>query len=421
MVKYRRLMEALLVYERAIDASSFGIAIADMRREDHPIIFANEAFVRMTGYARDEILGRNCRFLQGEDRKQEALDTVRKALQEGTSCGVMLRNFRKDGSPFWNELHLSPVRDAHGEITHFVGVQNDVTEREEAKAELIEEHRKLEEAKDKLRSAQAQLVHGEKMRSLGQLVAAVAHEVNNPAAFVFSNLHSLRPMMNDLCACVDELRALVDGIGDAEISRQAAGILERFDFTFIREEHQDMVSSSLDGISRIKSIVGELRTFSRHDESDFKMADVGSGLRSTASLARPVLKERIQVEFDLDAELPLIECHPTQLNQAVLNLIMNAGQAIAGKGTITIRTRGGPSSIGIAICDTGSGMTEEVRSRLFEPFFTTKKADEGTGLGLSIVRDIIVDIHGGTIDVESAVGEGTTFSITLPREQQPAT
>ncbi len=403
----------LWLHDRALAASSCGITIADALHSDLPLIYVNDAFLRITGYAEAEVIGRNCRFLQGDDRDQPALDTLRRALREGHDSTIILRNYRRDGTLFWNELFTSPVIDAQGRLTHFVGVQTDVTQRVQAEASLQRERAALERTLAELRQTQTMLIHAEKMTALGQMVAGVAHEINNPVSFVTSNLHSLSHTVEDVFNLYDQLEQLaLDGAISQEFAR-ALRIDSNLDF--LREDSADLLRSSEDGLRRVRGIVDTLRTFSRLDEAELKVVSLKESLESTLLIARLELQGRVKVALEVD-DLPEIRCYPAELNQVFLNLIVNAAQAIDGRGILTIRGRDSGDTIILQFHDTGKGMSPEVQRRIFEPFFTTKPVGAGTGLGLAIAYKIVTDRHRGQIEVESTPGMGSTFTLTLPKD-----
>jgi PAS domain S-box-containing protein len=411
--------EELRLHDRAMGASSCGITIADCRLPDMPLIYVNDAFETVTGYSVRETMGRNCRFLQIRadgtmDRDQEGVGEIRRALLMGEDCTATLRNYRKNGDLFYNELHVSPIFDASGRLTHFVGVQTDITRRVLAEETVIRERADLEKTLNELRETQAMLVHIEKMSALGQMVAGVAHEINNPISFVNSNLHSLRASMTDFFSAYDRLEGLLGSQG-ASIRDAAADIRAAADIDFLRDDLDDLFNASLSGLDRVKRIVQALRTFSRLDEAETKETSLRENIESTLALARAELRDRIEVVIDIEP-IPDIRCHPAELNQVFLNIILNAAQAIDGKGRITIRGRDMGDHVRLEFEDTGSGMPPEIVRQIFNPFFTTKPVGQGTGLGLSIAYKIITDRHKGTITVESTPDAGSTFIITLPKD-----
>jgi signal transduction histidine kinase len=249
---------------------------------------------------------------------------------------------------------------------------------------------RVEDRTAELRDTQAQLVQAEKMKSLGQLVAGVAHELNNPIGFVHANLQLLDEYIGKL------VEAQRNG-GDPERARQAIAKL---------------LARSREGTERVKKIVQDLRTFSRMDHAELQDADLHEEIERTLGLMEPRFKAGIEVERDY-GRLPRVRCYAGQLNQVFLNLLMNACDAMNDQGRITIRTRPSPTGVRLEFSDDGPGIPENVRSRIFDPFFTTKPVGEGTGLGLSLSHGI-VERHGGRIQVESEPGEGTTFAIDLP-------
>jgi PAS domain S-box-containing protein len=414
--------EELRLHDRAMSASSCGITIADCRLPDMPLIYVNDAFESVTGYTVQETMGRNCRFLQIRsdgtvDSDQPGLQQIRRALRAGEDCTATLRNYRKDGELFYNELHVSPIFDAAGNLTHFVGVQTDITRRVLAEELVIQERADLEKTLSELRETQAMLVHIEKMSALGQMVAGVAHEINNPISFVTSNLHSLRAAMNDFFNAYDQLEALLAAQG-VSLRAAAADIRAAADIDFLRSDLNDLFSASLSGLDRVKRIVQALRTFSRLDEAEIKETSLRENIESTLALARAELRDRIEVIIDIEP-MPDIRCHPAELNQVFLNIILNAAQAIEGRGRITIRGRDMGDHVRLEFEDTGKGMTPDIMRQIFNPFFTTKPVGQGTGLGLSIAYKIITDRHKGTISVESTPNVGSTFIITLPKDVKP--
>ena len=254
---------------------------------------------------------------------------------------------------------------------------------------------RVEERTRELRDTQAQLVQSEKMRSLGQLVAGVAHELNNPIGFVHANLQLLEEYVERLMHT------------EADPARRQR----------TRDAIEKLLSRSQEGAGRVKQIVQDLRTFSRTDQAELTQVSLNEAIQRTLALMEPRTKNGIVVERDL-GELPEVRCYSGQLNQVFMNLLMNACDAMDGRGKITVRTRPADDGVVLEFQDDGPGMTPEVRGRIFEPFFTTKPVGKGTGLGLSISHGI-VERHGGSMTVESAPGEGACFTIRLPLEPPP--
>jgi len=249
---------------------------------------------------------------------------------------------------------------------------------------------RVEERTRELREAQTQLMQSEKMRSLGQLVAGVAHELNNPIGFVHANLKLLEEY-------VGKLTEAQERGGDASRPREAIAKL---------------IQRSREGTQRVKQIVADLRTFSRMDQGELQVADLNREIESTIVLMEPRCKSGMRIERDF-GELPGVRCHAGQLNQVFLNVMMNACDAVGTRGELTIRTRPTSDGVRLEFADDGPGIVPDVRDRIFEPFFTTKPVGQGTGLGLSLSHSII-ERHGGRIWVESEPGHGTRFVIELP-------
>jgi two-component system NtrC family sensor kinase len=292
-----------------------------------------------------------------------------------------------------------------------VGLNSEVTN---LQRELAIKNNQLEKTLSKLKETQMMLIHSEKMNAMGQLVAGVAHEINNPISFVTSNVHSLGEMTKDLVKAFSKLEQEVDAAQLESLTRTVAQIHKEADIDFIVTDLDDLLATSLDGLKRVKKIVAELRNFSRLDEAESKRASLREGIESSLSLAQSELKNRILVELDIDPDLPEIICRPAELNQVFLNIIINAAQAIQGAGHLRIKATYDSEFIFLEFSDDGMGMTSEVQKNIFNPFFTTKAVGSGTGLGLSIAHKIITDGHRGTISVESRLGLGTSFVIKLP-------
>lgn len=412
---FAHIQRDLELYTAAMESTSSGISISDAQQPDMPLIYVNRAFTQMSGYAAEEVIGKNCRFLQGDNQDQhEARRTIREALETGGHCKVLLKNYHKDGTFFWNELIISPICNKEGELTHFVGIQNDVTDREEARRERAAKQRELKQALEKLQETQTLLIHSEKMNAMGQMVAGVAHEINNPIAFVASNTHALKEMANDLRDAYGQLYEAINASENEALKTTAAKVHKSADVDFITEDLQDLISSSLDGLKRVKGIVQSLRNFSRLDEAELKVASMKECIESTLEITAPAVKNKLKIDCRLD-DLSPIKCRPSELNQVFLNLIINASQAVENKGHLEIAGRETDEELVLTFTDNGKGMDEETQDQIFNPFFTTKPVGEGTGLGLSIAYKIIADGHNGSISVDSEPGKGTTFTISLPK------
>lgn len=287
--------------------------------------------------------------------------------------------------------------------------------------ELNKSNIELSEAYKKLKSTQAQLVHSEKMASLGQLVAGVAHELNNPINFIYGNMPHLRTYINDIKDILGKYeKAHIDKSEKDQIEK----LKEEINWDFIMPDLDIMINDCQNGAERSKKIVQDLKNFSRLGEAKFKPADIREGIETTLNLLANYYKNKIKVETDYD-DIEKIECFPDQLNQVFMNLLLNAAQAMpqskidSGQAIVWISTKKDHDYVTITIKDNGEGIPDENIKKIFDPFFTTKTVGEGTGLGLSISYGII-EKHNGNIEATSELGSGTTFIIKLPINQKMA-
>ncbi len=277
---------------------------------------------------------------------------------------------------------------------------------------LRQEKERLAVLVQELEAAQAQLMQSERMASIGQLAAGVAHEINNPVGFVNSNLGSLQGYVTKLLQLLQAYKGLESVLPDSALT-QLASLKQEFDFEFMCEDIMVLLAESLDGLKRVTRIVQDLKNFSHVDESESQLADLEAGLESTLRVVWNELKYKCEVVREF-AGVPQISCYPFQLNQVFMNLLVNASQAIETKGRITVRTGFDAQQVWVQVQDTGKGIRLEHLPRIFDPFFSTKPVGKGTGLGLSLSYSIVKK-HGGHIDVASLVGQGSTFTVFLPR------
>jgi C4-dicarboxylate-specific signal transduction histidine kinase len=285
---------------------------------------------------------------------------------------------------------------------------------------IVEQKDKLESAYQELKMAQKQLVHSEKMASIGQLAAGVAHEINNPVAFVKSNLCSLNNYVKTYQKLIhiqqNALEELTEEI-DAKNSH-LIGELQTFcndnDIDFINEDIHTLLEEAIDGTSRVEEITKSLKIYSRASDDNMEEFDINCCITDTIKMLNSQLKYSCDVNTTL-GQLPMYHGNRSKISQVFTNIIVNAAQAMETKGSLSIHTISDSAAIKIIFADTGKGIAEENLQKLFDPFFTTKPVGEGTGLGLSISHGIIKD-HGGDIDVCSEIGKGTTFTILLPME-----
>ena len=311
---------------------------------------------------------------------------------------------RADGSVVPVGISCSPILDNQGERIGAVAIFQDLTQ---------------------VKELQGQLLQSEKMASIGQLAAGVAHEINNPMGFIHANLYQMAEYVTDLRRVwkqVEELQRQVTGGDPEELQRASAALttaVEQADVAFLLADLEKAIRESQEGSERIRHIVQDLRDFSHHGDGERVLADIGECLDSTVTIVWPMMKHLVTLERDYGAR-GRIHCHPMHLKQIFMNLLVNAYQAIEERigpsgemGTVRVVTRAVERGVEIAISDTGCGIAADQLERIFDPFFTTKKVGAGMGLGLSTSYNI-AQRHGGTLSVESRVGEGTTFRLFLP-------
>lgn len=296
-------------------------------------------------------------------------------------------------------------------------LESDVQRRALIEAELTKRNGELTELNAKLADATKQLVQSEKLASIGQLAAGVAHEINNPIGYVHSNIGTLDVYLTDLFSVLNAYEKLEPGLGQPEQNSLQA-LRKDVDIDFLKEDIPVLMRESKEGITRVRKIVQDLKDFSRVDSTqEWSWVNLHHGLDSTINIVANEIKYKADIVKEY-GELPEVQCLSSQLNQVFMNLLVNAAHAMGEqRGRITIRTGASQDHVWLSFEDTGSGMSDEIRQKIFDPFFTTKPIGQGTGLGLSLSYGIVQN-HNGQIEVESTPGKGTTFRITLPIKHQ---
>jgi PAS domain S-box-containing protein len=383
----------------------------------------NPAAARMLGWKTEALVGQPLHAIMhhtrpdGRPYPSTECPTYR-ALKGGTQIQVDDEVFwRKDGSSFEVEYTTTPLWEDDA-IAGAVVVFTDITSRKRAEREAQKNYAEMKALNRKLEDAQNQLLQSEKMASIGQLAAGVAHEINNPIGYVHSNLGSLNKYIRTLLGIIETYEKAEASIIDSEALSRVQAAKREADLEFLREDVNALLSESQEGISRVKKIVQDLKDFSHVDEAEWQWTDLHHGLDATLNIVWNELKYKTEVIKEYGS-LPEIECFPSQLNQVFMNLLVNAGHAIETRGTITIRTGAEGEQVWVEIADSGKGIAPEHLTRIFEPFFTTKPVGKGTGLGLSVSYNI-VQKHHGRIEVESEIGKGTTFRVWLPIKRADA-
>lgn len=436
----RAQQEHLLTRDRAMAATTNGVVITDPHQPDNPVIYCNPGFEQLTGYAEEETLGRNLRFLARDDHDQPGLAEVRKALCERRGCQVVIRNYKKDGTMFWNTLSISPIFDEQGDLLNYVGVQHDTTEhkrledelnrkaeeslasnteltrREKVTQSLLEDlqtsknsleqqqrslqeaHASLRRSHEELQAVQLQLIQAAKMESVGRMAAGVAHEVKNPLAIIL--------------------------MGIAYLSKQ----LPNGDPTL------GMVLNDMEGaVRRADTVIRGLLDFSAPGELHLSAEDLNAVIEQSLLLVKHDLdKAHVTAVRELAPSLPPLKLDGSKIQQALINLFTNAVHAMPNGGTLTVRTGIKPvAEVGRALAsrnpgraftgatvivaeveDTGTGIPEDKLPKIFDPFFTTKATGKGTGLGLTVTNKI-VELHGGVLDIRNRAEGGVRATLVF--------
>jgi PAS domain S-box-containing protein len=373
------------------------------------IDYVNRAACELLQYAPEELLGRHAYDIEvGNPREQWPAYWQR--IKQVRAETVETRMRRCDGSIVPIEASLCYL--AFDGSEHVFCFARDIGKRKQAEEALLHTVEQLKESNRKLEDMHQQLLQSEKMASLGQLAAGVAHEINNPIAFVNANLGTLREYLTGLL----QLVALYERgenllVADLALLEDIRGAREKLDLAFLREDASHLLAESLDGVQRVRRIVQDLRDFSHVDQAERQPYKLHAGLDSALNILSSEIRGKVEVRKEYGV-LPEVDCVPAQINQVFMGLLMNAVQAVGQGGIVTIRTGTENGSVWVEIEDNGCGIPQENLQHVFEPFFTTKPPGKGTGLGLSMCYGIIKQ-HGGRIDIESEVGKGTRVTVRL--------
>ncbi len=535
--------EVLRKLSLAVEQNPCSIVITDT---GGVIEYVNPRFCEISGYSLDEAVGQHTRILKSGVHGDELYDEMWQTISAGGDWRGEFQNRTKDGRLYWVLASISPIRNAAGEITHYIAIKEEITARKQAEAalrksqaELLVKHEQLmvlyaqvelgkqqweqtldcirdgvllvdrcdavvrcnkavaelaglplkdikgtswrelllgptvdtgrfdgengelydtaterwfivrsypyaggggagggkvitlhdataikrasadlEQAYNELKMTQAHILQQEKMASIGQLAAGVAHEINNPIGFVGSNLGTLGKYLDRVTDYLAFETGQIAARSLDELEGELAGKRKALKLDYVLDDARQLIAESLDGTDRVRQIVQNLKSFSRVDEAEYKFAQINDCLESTLNIVWNELKYKATVNREY-GELPPVKCYPQQLNQVFMNLLVNAAHAIEKQGEITVTSWAADGCVHVAVKDSGCGIPPEVQKRIFEPFFTTKEVGKGTGLGLSISYDIVKK-HGGEIRVESTPGAGTTFTVQIPAVTRPA-
>lgn len=404
MEKERLLQEALRQAEEFRTALDYVNTCIYIKDSESRYLYANRPTLELFGCSAEELIGSpDSRFFPPETVKQ--LHSIDNRVFAGERTTEEVAVVQPDGSHrIYLELKTPFYTDSSSSlISGLLGISTDITDLKQAEQHLLE--------------MQTQLLQNEKMASIGQLSAGIAHEINNPMGFINSNLGTLEKYVEKFDRYISCLEEGLRRSGSPSDQQEAETLRKNLKLDYVQRDIHQLLVESADGADRVMKIVQDLKTFARSDSSQIGRADINQCLDSTINIIWNQIKYLAELQRDY-GDLPKLPCNIQQLNQVFMNLLVNACHAIeacgAGAlGRITVRTRADDEYLYISISDTGCGMSEELQRRIFEPFFTTKEVGKGTGLGLSISYDIIKK-HGGEILVESREGTGTTFTVRMP-------
>jgi PAS domain S-box-containing protein len=430
--------------------------------EDQVFKLVNAEMSRITGYSEDELVGMSVNVLgscplellptEVHDGSQAGgSGPVRVESQwrtkDGRTIDVLVCSGKLDGLPAtgWTPLMVVDItkqKEAERETAKIISclgnviaertqwlnennktLQWEVDKRSEIEKELRRSRSELQYTVKQLQKTQAQIIQSEKMASIGQLAAGVAHEINNPVAFMSSNLNAMAQYQSQLADILQKSMEIIGALGDSRDAQQlpdamaaavaeVQALAEQMDLEFLFEDFPQLIEESQEGALRIRKIVGDLKDFAHPGEQHRVAADINQGLDTTINIAWNEIKYKAELIRDY-GEIPPVTCYPQQINQVFMNLLVNAAQALEKDGRIVVRTRYVDGQVVIQISDNGCGIPEAIKPKIFDPFFTTKEIGKGTGLGLNMAYNIIKK-HKGKIEVDSTEGRGTTFTIILP-------
>lgn len=521
--------EQFRLQSAGLECAANAIVITDLSGS---INWVNPAFSTLTGYSAGEIIGKSASILNSGKHPRRFFREMWECILSGGTWRGEIVNRHKSGHLYTEEMIITPIRDARGNICNFVAIKQDVSDRKRIQENLENAHRETERLLASISSVligvdendtitrwnaiaeeifaipaaavvgkpflhcgidwnwrevlnhiagcrdadhpthwddiryktpagkdgflritvnpilsesrqfagflmlasevterkmlESQLTQAQKLESIGQLGAGIAHEINTPIQYVGDNIRFIHDSFKDLAALIGaygQLRqACVSGADTSGHCAETARLEKAIDLEYLLQEIPLATRQSLDGVARIASIVMAMKEFSHPGYDEKKLTDINKSLESTITVSRNEWKYVAEMQTDFDPDLPAVPCLPAELNQVFLNMIINAAHAIAElvdrqagqKGVITVRTRCDGEWVRISISDTGTGIPESIRSKIFDPFFTTKPVGKGTGQGLAISHNVVVDKHQGTIQLETQPGIGTTFTICLP-------
>jgi PAS domain S-box-containing protein len=392
----------------ALDACETHVLITDRKGL---IVFANAALAHSHGCGREELVGKPASAIMPTELNLEQIEKIREAYREEKLLRIVAQGRHANGSSVWVSMVIQPIPDAAGRANHFVSIGTDITQQiEDARIKQELQQRIWSQEREQDRMA-VELRLAQKLEAVGRLAAGVAHEINTPIQFVAANVTFARSSVADVVRVMETYRR------DPARGREAADAL---DLDFLLAELPKALDGIQEGVDRVTAIIGAMKEYSHPGSEARSSADINRALDSTLTIAQGEYKRVATIERAF-GPLPLVPCNISELNQVFLNILVNAAHAIeqSGKnvvsgGRIRIATTHVGAEVVLSFEDNGCGIPARHLEKIFDPFFTTKEVGKGTGQGLAIARAIVVDRHGGAIDVDSEVGQGTCITIRLP-------
>jgi PAS domain S-box-containing protein len=418
-----RLQSALDLRNCALDSASTHFMILNVARSPWMIIYANRAVAKDHGYERAELLGASPGLLAPASENPVAFERLNQAVREGGSVSIELIARRKDGATFSVGIFFTPVHSSAGVINHYLAIGADITARLTQERTQRELQDRLDHEMQECERLAIELRLAQKLESVGRLAVGIAHELNTPIQNIGDSVAFLLAAQSDFDRLLGAYRAAFEHLVHSQKPHAALALIEQAtggaDLGFLNTEIPKAFQRTMEAVERVAAMVGALREFAHPGAVEHALVDLNHAIETTLIVARNEYEYSARIDAQL-GDLPPVMCNVGELHQVFLNLVVNATHAIdeSGKdaqtGRITITTEVCADRAVISVADNGCGISEENREKIFDPFFTTKPVGRSTGQGLAIARSIVVEKHGGELDVESVLGRGTRFILRLP-------